>query len=316
MKACLGAACSILCPWWVHVMKSKQVQLAGWVAAGCSTLITCAWAIWGIIENFHEGWFHDTLVSNLGLMLVQYLSPMMVFLGLALISISYPRLGGVLHLLAALMVALFFRVLTNTVALLLVLPLGGIGVLYWFGRPQPRKLAQAVTVGFPILALVAFGAGPAFRVSIRTDDGNLNTREVSGNGVTLVWAPDGPGWPRVGSDWFEAQRACQHLSQDGLTRESNPTQIWRLPTVDEVVRSMTLHGENSRGVWDAQLAEASYATTPDKESPLWNVHSQVIYWWTATSVDDEHAFMIAYDGNVWSRIKSFGPDYLGFRCVR
>lgn len=296
--------------------KNHRSQVAGWVAVGASTLLTCVWASWGIIENFHEGWFHETLVSNLSLMLIQYLSPMLVFLGLALISISYPRLGSLLHLLFALLVAFFFRVLTNSVALLLILPLCGIGVLYWFGRPRPRKLAFSLAVGLPILALVAFGVEPALRVSLRTNDGNLDSREVSGNGVALLWAPDGPGWPRVGSDWFEAQRACQHLSQDGRTLESNPPQMWRLPTVDEAVRSMTRHGQNSGGIWDTQLAKASYATTPDKESPLWNVHSQVIYWWTATAVDDGHAFMIAYDGNVWSRPKDFGPDDLGFRCVR
>jgi hypothetical protein len=298
------------------VKKDNKHQVAGWVAAGASTLMTCAWAIWGILENFHEGWFHASLASNLGLMLIQYLSPMLVFLGLAVISIAYPRLGSLLHFLLALAVASFFRILTNTVALLLVLPLAGIGALYWFGRPQPRRLAFSLAVGAPILALVVFGAAPAYRVSQRTDDGNLQAREVPGNGVKLVWAPDGPGWPRAGSDWFEALRACQNLGQDGLTLESNPPQIWRLPTVDEAVRSMARHGENSEGMWDAQQAEASYATTPDKESPLWNVHSQVIYWWTATSVDDRHAFMIAYDGNVWSRSKDFGPDYLGFRCVR
>jgi hypothetical protein len=300
----------------VLVLNNRKSQAAGWVAVGLSTLLTCFWAVWGIIENFHEGWFHDSLVSNLSLMLIQYLSPMLLFLSLALISIFYPRLGSLLHLLLALAVAFFFRALTNTVALLLVLPLVGLGVLYWFGRPQPRKMALWLAVGLPVLALAIFGFEPALRVSQRMDDGILLARKVSGNGVALVWAPDGPGWPKVGVDWFEARRTCQYLGQDGMSLESAPHQIWRLPTVDEAVRSMTRHGENSVGIWDALLAKATYATTPDKESPLWNVHSQVIYWWTATVVDEGHAYMIAYDGNVWSRPKDFGPDDLGFRCVR
>jgi len=73
---------------------------------------------------------------------------------------------------------------------------------------------------------------------------------------------------------------------------------------------------NSGGGWDAAAAEASYETKPDKESPLWNVHSQVIYWWTATEIDADHSYMIAYDGKVWRRDKDFGPAYLGFRCVK
>ena len=86
--------------------------------------------------------------------------------------------------------------------------------------------------------------------------------------------------------------------------------------MDEAVRSMARHGQNSGGVWDAESAKALYETTPDKESPLWNRHSQVIYWWTATEVDEEHAYIIVYDGKVWPRSKDFGPAYLGFRCAR
>jgi hypothetical protein len=46
------------------------------------------------------------------------------------------------------------------------------------------------------------------------------------------------------------------------------------------------------------------------------VYSQVIYWWTVTEVDQEHAYMIAYDGQVWPRAKQLGPASLGFRCVK
>jgi hypothetical protein len=79
---------------------------------------------------------------------------------------------------------------------------------------------------------------------------------------------------------------------------------------------MARHGQNSGGVWDAGSAQATYETKPDKESPLWNVYSQVIYWWTATEVDAEQAYIIVYDGVVWPRAKLFSADYLGFRCVR
>ena len=79
---------------------------------------------------------------------------------------------------------------------------------------------------------------------------------------------------------------------------------------------MARHGQNSGGTWDDQRAKATYQSTPDKESPLWNTHSQVIYWWTATEVDADHAFMIVYDGQVWPRTKQFGPAYVGYRCVK
>jgi hypothetical protein len=290
--------------------------VAGWIAVGLSTAITCFWAFWGIIENFHEGWYYESWLSNVGLMFVQYLSPMLIFMVVTLISIYWPRFGGGLHVIFALLAAWFFQAFTNAATFLLILPLIGLGALYWFGRPQPRKLALFLVVVLPMLMLIISGIGPVIRVSQRIDDGNLQARLVHGNGVNLVWAPDGPGWPRTGENWYEAQQVCQHLSDDGSTLISAPQHNWRLPTVDEAVRSMARHGQNSSGVWDAEIAKATYKTTPDKESPLWNVHSQVIYWWTATVVDEEHAYIIVYDGKVWPRSKQFGPAYLGFRCVK
>lgn len=79
---------------------------------------------------------------------------------------------------------------------------------------------------------------------------------------------------------------------------------------------MARYGRNSAGVWDPEAVEAAYQTTPDKESPLWNIYSQVIYWWTATDSDEDHAYIIVYDGKVWVRSKELSQDYLGFRCVK
>ena len=300
-------------------MKMKGIdkrKVVGWIAVAFTIVITCMWAFWGIIENFHEGWYYESFLLNVGLMFVQYLSPMLIFMGVTLISISWPRFGGILHAIVALLAVWFFQAFSNAATFVIIMPLIGIGVLYWFGRPQPRKVAVSLAIGLPILTLILSGIEPVLRVSQRVHDGNLQSRLVRGNGVNLTWAPDGPGWPRSGENWFEAQKICQHLSDGGRILAPAPQHIWRLPTVDEAVRSMARHGQNSGGVWDAEISKATYKTTPDKESPLWNVYSQVIYWWTATEVDEEHAYIIVYDGKVWSRAKHFSPAYLGFRCVR
>jgi hypothetical protein len=291
-------------------------QVVGWIAVSLSTAITCFWAFWGIIENFHEGWYYQSFLSNLGLMLVQYLSPMLLFMGVTLISIAWPRFGFGLHALVALVAIWFFQAFANPVLFVLIVPLLGIGALYWFGSPRPFKIALSLAFGLPLLTLIIAGFEPALRVSQRYNDGNLQARVVPGNGVDLVWAPDGPGWPRTGSNWHEAREVCLHLSEDGLSIGPVSQKVWRLPTVDEAVRSMSRHGQNSAGVWQAEKAQAVYRTTPDKESPLWNVYSQVIYWWTATEVDDERAYIIVYDGRVWPRAKNISPAYLGFRCVK
>ena len=296
--------------------KFDRRQLAGWTALCISTLITCFWAFWGILENFHEGWYFESLASNLGLMFVQYLSPMLIFMGVTLVSIFWHRIGGGLHVVLALLGIGFFQAFSNAAMFLIILPLIGVGLLYWVGGLVPRKLAASVIVGLPLLTLIISGIAPAIRVSQRLDDGNLQARSVHGNGVELTWAPDGPGWPRAGIDWHAAQKACSSLKEDGLTIAPTPQNIWRLPTVDEAVRSMARHGNNSGGVWDAEPLEATYDTIPDKESPLWNIHSQVIYWWTATETDGERAYIIVYDGKVWPRSKQLALAYLGFRCVK
>jgi len=291
-------------------------RLAGWIALGLSTLITCFWAFWGIVENFHEGWYSESLLVNLGLMVIQYLSPMLIFMAVTLLSIFWPRFGGGLHVIVALLAIWFFKAFSNAATFLVILPLIGLGLLYWFGRPEPRKTAASVALGLPLLTLIIAGIGPAIRVSQRVDDRNLQVRLVHGNGVDLTWAPDGPGWPRTGGNWYNAQQACEYLGEDGLSIAPTPQRIWRLPTVGEAVRSMSRHSVNSGGIWDTETFEATYETTPDKESPLWNVHSQIIYWWTATEIDEEQAYIIVYDGKVWPRSKGFGPAYLGFRCVK
>ena len=291
-------------------------RLLGWIAVGLSTLISCAWAAWGIIENFHEGWYFESLPLNIGLMMAQYLSPMLVFVGLGMASAAFPRLGAILHIVLALCVAIFFDAFKNTVILLLIIPLVGLGLLFAIGTVRPVRHAFLVQLVLPVLALAVFGVSPAVRVAHRYDDGILLARAVQGNGVDLVWAPAGPGWPKSGGDWFEAQQTCRRLNSGGRSFEPSDQGIWRLPTIDEAVRSMTRGGLNSGGEWDVQTRTASYANTPDKESPLWNVYSQVIYWWTATSTDRDHAFIIAYDGNVWQRSKTLGTGDLGFRCVK
>ena len=143
-------------------------QTLGWIAVGFSIAITCFWAFWGIIENFHEGWYYESPLSNVGLMFAQYLSPMLIFMGVTLISIFWPRLGGGLHVIFAVLAAWFFNAFTDTVVLLLIAPLIGLGVLYWFGRPRPRKLAAILAVGLPMLTLCLLYTSPSPRDCVST----------------------------------------------------------------------------------------------------------------------------------------------------
>jgi hypothetical protein len=284
---------------------------------GLSTVAACLWAFWGIIENFHEGWYYSSLWANLGLMLSQYLVFMLVFVGAALVALRWPRVGGGLHGGVAAGAAWFFRGASPLVTYpFIVGPLAFMGMAYWLGRPRPRRYAVVTIVALPLVTLLVCGAAPACRVAGRLDDGDRSARRVAGNGVDLIWAPEGPGWPRDGVTWDEALRRCQHLTEDGTSLAEAAQDVWRLPTVEEAVQSLQRHGRNSGGRWDAASRGASYELTPDKESPLWDVHSQVIYWWTATEVNDREALVIVYDGKVWPRPKLAHWGYLGFRAVK
>jgi hypothetical protein len=93
---------------------------------------------------------------------------------------------------------------------------------------------------------------------------------------------------------------------------------WRLPTIEEAVGSMMLHGKNAQGCWDAGSEKAQYAFTPDKESSLWDVHSPVIYYWTSDSSpsDEQRAYIIVYHGGVFTKLKHARQPSLSFRAVR
>jgi hypothetical protein len=173
------------------------------------------------------------------------------------------------------------------------------------------------SVALPLATVIACGAEPAWRVATRVDDGFRGTRIVKGNGVELVWAPQGPGWPQAGKvGCEEAERICSMLSPDGTRLEDKPVNVWRLPTADELVRSMARHGKNSGGVWDPRTRRAAYEVKPDKESPLWDPYSPVIYWWTSTETERGEPLIVTFEGGVFPKPRDLDNPSYGFRAVK
>jgi len=301
-------------------LQTKKIDtriLAGWAAVGFSTLIACFWAYWGSIEAFHEGWYFHSFWKNIGLTFAQYLSPMMIFILLSLSSIRLPRTGALLHVAFGFAIPLFV-VRTGPALLLIAAPLIGLGLLYWVGRPRPHGRAYACASLLPFALALACGAPAAFKVAGRVDDGIRDARVIEGNGIALEWAPRGPGWPddSRGYSWSEADSICASLTDDGKSVAATRQNIWRLPTVEEAVCSMVRHGKNAGGRWDPGAARAEYAVGPDKESPLWDSFSPVIYWWTSTSADEANAYKVVYDGGVWPARRKTRAGSLAFRAVR
>ena len=259
-------------------MKTTVRAIIGWIGVAITLIVSSIWAYWGAIENFHEGWYSLSLWENLFMLFFQYLLFPIIFTILAVIALTWKKIGIVINVEDEEFCAWFFSGATfSVVGLMVVLPIIVLALLYYFGAAEPKKWAYRLIIGIPLAIILVISIPQAIRISQRVDDGDWGMRIVEGNGITLVWAPRGPGWPDKGTDWDEAQRICRYLSEDGTTVMETEQNIWRLPSVDEAVRSMSIHGANSKGIWDSDTQQAVYEKNPDKESPLWDVHSKVIY---------------------------------------
>ena len=257
-------------------------------------------------------------LKNLFMLFFQYLLFTIILVFLAVIILKWKKIGLALHFIVAAVSAWFFAGSNfSVIELMIVIPIIALGLVYYYGEPRPKKWTYRLLITVPLIIILVISIPQGIKVSQRINDNNFGMRIVQGNGVTLAWAPRGPGWPDKGTSWGEAQRICKYLSEDGTAVMEKEQNIWRLPTVDEAVRSMMIHGQNAGGIWDSVEEKAIYQRTPDKETPLWDVHSKVIYYWTAdTSIQDERqAYIIVYHGGVYDKRKIDGQSYLSFRAV-
>jgi hypothetical protein len=301
-----------------NTVGTKRQLITGWIAVGLVTLVASLWAYWGGIENFHEGWYYPGFWDNVAMMLAQYWLFPLVFMAIGLVGIYFRKINLGLCIALGIAAGIMFAGAHFTVVwLMMTIPFAGIGLLYFFGRPRPRWLATAITVGLPVLILLTTTVIGGVRVSKRINDGDFGTREVmTAAGEVYIWAPRGPGWPEGGVSYEEAKDMCSHLSEDGTELLDEEVNIWRLPSVEEAVACQMLHGENAGGVWDDDAKKASYDMTPDKETPLWDPNSNVIYYWAETMADDDDAYIIVYHGGVYTRRVTSHYGYLSFRAVK
>ena len=300
-------------------MKKDKKSIIGWIGVFITITFSSVWAYWGTIENFHEGWYSTSIWENLFMLFFQYLLFTIIFVSLAVIILRWKRIGLILHFIAAAVSGWFFSGASfSVIGLMIVIPIIALGLVYYYGEPKPKKWSYRLLITVPLIIILVVSIPQGIKVSQRINDNDFGMRTVQGNGVTLVWAPRGPGWPDQGISWDEAQRICKYLSEEGTVIMDEEQNIWRLPTVDEAVRTMMLHGQNAGGTWDPVEGKAAYKCTPDKETPLWDVHSKVIYYWTAdTCVQDEQkAYIIVYHGGVYAKRKTDEQSYLSFRAVK
>lgn len=134
-------------------------NILGWLAVSFSLVISCLWAFWGIIENFHEGWHSASLKGNL-LGTLAYLAPMFISVGITLWAIRSPIAGGILYIGIGIVFSVFIMATWNPlkvslgaalswfpVTVLLII----VGVLYFLEVQSRRSLPMLWLEGFPCL---------------------------------------------------------------------------------------------------------------------------------------------------------------------
>ena len=305
---------------------SRSALVLGWVALGISVVVSALWAFWGTLEAFHEGWWAPTLGGRL-LQTFFYLLAMLITITLSLLSIRWPKLGAMIYFLFGTAFTIFiFKERWGNLTWEIVLSwlpvtvmVAGVGLLWWFGRPQPKRWAYLVALAVPLLTCVICAVEPIWRVSHRDMTPQLGELTLPGNGVELTWAPAGPGWVRgvkYACDWDTATDICARLSEDGTQLMETPQGYWRLPTAAEMAASFTRNGKNSGGTWDSMKMQPNYEVWPDKEPPLWDPISETTYWWSSTVDGPDRAYFATFEGRFYSGSKHRRLGSMGFRAVR
>lgn len=296
---------------------NKLQMVLGWIAVAIIIIFSSLWAYWGGIENFHEGWYSKNIWENIGMMFLQYWLVSLIFTLIGLIGVRFTIVALPLCIVIGIAAAVFFSGASfSTLWVMIIIPCAALGLLFFFGRAKPKKLAYILISVLPVAILIITSTIGIIRISQRIDDGNYGQRKVETENVCLVWAPRGPGWPDKGTGYYDAKEICARLNEDGTELLDEKVYIWRLPGVDEAVASQMLHGENAGGIWDTENKKAEYKLTPDKETPLWDQHSKIIYYWTDTMASKDSAYIIVYNGGVFTRRANNSYGYLSFRAVK
>jgi hypothetical protein len=109
---------------------------------------------------------------------------------------------------------------------------------------------------------------------------------------------------------------CRYFGDDGMRLEITAQRYRRMPSTDEVVRSLVTRSARAGCAWNGRTGRQPCATLPDKETPLWNPRFPLIYLWTANEAGHSEAYDVTYNGVVRAMPRFTAPGSQGYRCVR
>lgn len=168
------------------------------------------------------------------------------------------------------------------------------------------------------------GVGPSQDAGELLPEANLSWNEIAFYGVKPAGLGDKPNLQGRNASEADMQATglCRYLSGDGSTLMAEPQNIWRMPTTDEIVRSLVRRGENAGCVWDGQARSAECLVQPNKDTPLWDPDASLIYYYSGEEYNEGSAWYVPYTGGgfyggmIGAQSKNGGNSRHGFRCVR
>jgi hypothetical protein len=168
------------------------------------------------------------------------------------------------------------------------------------------------------------GIGSSQSAGILLPGANLSWNDIAFYGVPPVGFGNKPGYETRNATDMNMQTTglCRYLNEDGTTLITEPQSIWRMPTTDEIVRSLVRRGKNAGCIWDGVSLQANCAIQPNKDSPLWDPEASPIYYLSGEEYDEEFAWYVPfiggglYGGAITYQWKWAGNSRHGFRCVR
>lgn len=143
MRTEVGAVASSTSTRPVGPVHARRDAVIGWLALALATLVTSLVAMFGFGETVSSG------VEGIG-----HFIQLAILIGIGVWAVSRRRAGTLFALFGVL--GLFQ--IRSFGGLYLGIPLTLAGILYYFGHPQPRRLAYWLTIGVPLLLGVVTAA--------------------------------------------------------------------------------------------------------------------------------------------------------------
>ena len=116
---------------------------------------------------------------------------------------------------------------------------------------------------------------------------------------------------------FLRYNVCLYLNEEGTALLPEPQGIWRMPTMDELVRSLTRKGENAGCVWNGKAGSQRCEVRPLRETPLWDPTANYdgVYLFEEEA-DASRAYYVYAESTVQAIAKYTRAKSHNYRCVR